>query len=205
MSFMLWDANAPLGIASGRRVLRAHEVPVATDAQGLVTLLSERLARADDDAREAREAARQAGHDDGLRQAQLDNAQALAQRLLALEHEAQQREARRDADVARLALAVVRKLLGDWPEPVQLAAAAAHAARELAPRPVLKVYVPIAALEAARAHAAQHHPLLRDAQWHADPALAEGACRIETELGAVDVGPVEQLARLAGAWGVEAS
>lgn len=213
MSYWYWDARAGVGLSGTRRVLPAAHVPLLSDALLLAETLSTRLSAQADELDQLRREAHGQAHAAGLAQARADAEAELARRLLALDEAARENEARRNAEVARLALAVVHKLVGDWPEPVQLLAAASHAAASLAPARVLRVLVHPDALDSARdalrarllpdaTNKAHEH--LRHAEWVAEPALPRQGCRIETEWGAVDVGLAEQLARVAAAWKVNA-
>lgn len=203
MSFLVWDAGIGVGMAARRRVLSAEELPHFDEARALVGELTDRLRRTQETQAQVLADARQAGHAQGLAEGRAEASAACAQRLLALEASAHAQTQQREQDVARLAIAVVHKLLGDWPEPARLAAAAAHAAASLSPARVLRVRVHPDHLAAAREQSTHSNATwLQQAEWLADPTLASDACRIETAHGAVDVGPAEQLARLAAAWNV---
>jgi flagellar biosynthesis/type III secretory pathway protein FliH len=203
MSFWTWDTGAGLGLGSTRRVLSASELPFFAKAQAMAEHMAQRLQHSQQAFAGAEAAAREAGHAQGLSEGRAEAAAACARRLLELEQAAREHQQQRDQDVARLALAVVHKLLGEWPEPARLAAAAANAAAGLAPARVLRVRLHPERLEATRAQASvATAPWLQQAEWVADATLAHDACRLETEFGAVDAGPTEQLARLAAAWSV---
>jgi len=207
MSFLLWQRESGVAIASARLVLRAGEVPALRDAQQLRaeldTLRREQQARV--------QAARDAAHAEGLA-AGLKEGRALARdeiaaTLAALTATAAQHEAQRRADVAALALQVARKLVGELDGAERLAALAHEAAREMLPAPRLSVRVHPERSDAVRAQL-QRVAARGDGETAAtfevvaDDGCAPEDCRIDSELGSADASLDQQLARLAHAWGV---
>lgn len=207
MSFLLWQRESAVAIASARLVLRADEVPVLRDAQQLRDELDS--LRRDQQARV--QAACDAAHAEGLAAGLLEGrAQArdeIAATLAALATTAAQQESQRRADVAALALQVVRKLLGELDDGQRLAALAREAAREMLPAPRLSVRVHPQRSDAVRAQlqrmaASADGGSMAAFEVVADDGCALDDCRIDSDLGSADASLEQQLARLAQAWGV---
>jgi len=209
MTFLLWQREGEMRIASPRRVLRAAEVPLLADAVSLrdriQTLHDQQAAHLE----AARAEARAAGHVQGLeegRRAARDDIAATLNELAAAA--ARQREELR-TQVAALALEVVRKLMGRFAAPEQLVALADTAARAMLPaqRWVLVVHPDRAdavreqlnAVSASSDTSIEPMPF----ELRPDASCALDACRIETELGSVEASLDAQLQRLARAWAVE--
>ncbi len=204
MSYLLWQRERNLGIASKRVVLRAHEVPLLEDAlvlrDRLEQLFDEQAQRVAAATEEARAEARVLGHEEGWREARDE----LAARLAALAQQAARERERLRGDIAALALEVVRKLMGRFADEALLAGLADTAAREMLPAPALTLIVHPDRCDAVRerlAHAADDASEPRF-DVRGDPACAPDTCRIETEYGSVDASLEAQLERLAAAWGV---
>lgn len=209
MNYLVWQRDAAVAIASRRRIVPAAEVPLLRDAQALC----ERLA-ALEDARPAqlaveRERARTEGwtlgREEGLAAAKDEAAAHLAALSAAFERAREQVV----ADVALLALAAVRKLMGTITEGDRLAALARAAALEVvqgsASAPSLRLVVADAEAEAVRARLrvleAQGGPPAIEV--HGDTDRPPGTCLLESLLGSVDASLEVQLARLADAWQVD--
>ncbi len=207
MSFLLWQRDSDLAIASARLVLRADEVPQLLQAQQLRDELD--ALRRDQAARV--EAACAAAHAEGLarglEQGRRDARDELAAAITSITHTvAHERDRLRD-DVAALALQVVRKLTGQGSVDARLAALAAVAAREMLPAQSLTLVVHPDRCEAVRAALAQRaagavSESVPNFEVRGDERCAADDCRIETELGSADASLEAQLARLATAWGV---
>lgn len=207
MSFLLWQRESGVAIASARLVLRAGEVPALRDAQQLRDELDS--LRRDQQAQV--QAACSAAHAEGLA-AGLQEGRALARdeiaaTLAALSAAAAQQETQRRADVAALALQVARKLLGELDDGERLAALAREAAREMLPTPRMTVRVHPQRADALRVQlqrmaARADGDTLAAFDVAADDGCALDDCRIESELGSADASLDQQLARLAQAWGV---
>jgi flagellar biosynthesis/type III secretory pathway protein FliH len=205
MSFLLWQ-RGQLGIGSGRHVFRAAEVPLLQDASGLVDRL-EALWQAEAGRIEAAEqAARQQGWAEGGAHARAAAEADVAEQLARLTREAEAVRDEARQEVARLALQVARKLLGQLPEPERQAALALQAARELMPARTWRLAVHPHCAPALRERLAQlapqEHAALAQAEVSEDDAVAPGDCRLDTEFGSARAGLDAQLERLAAAWGV---
>lgn len=207
MSFLLWQRDSDLAIASARLVLRADEVPQLLQAQQLRdeldTLRREQAARVE----AACAAARAEGLASGLEQGRRDARDELAGAIASIAHTAADERARLRDDVAALALQVVRKLMGQGSVDARLAALAAVAAREMLPAQSLTLVVhpdrcaAVRAALAQRADSAVSEPV-PDFEVRGDERCAADDCRIETEFGSADASLEAQLVRLAAAWGV---
>jgi type III secretion system HrpE/YscL family protein len=206
MSFLLWHRDRSVGIAAGRSVLRANEVPLFADAQQLCERLEQLnhdkvryIAQAGDEARatgfaEGRDEGRRAGRDE------------IAAQLAAMTRAAAEERDRLRGEVGLLALQVVRKLMGQVAPDAVLAGLAATAVRDMLPTQTMTLFVhpdqcdAVRARVAAGAEGSDESAARIDVQ--PDPDCAEGTCRIETEHGAVDASLETQLGRLADAWGL---
>ncbi|MGQ3096310.1 MAG: FliH/SctL family protein [Roseateles sp.] len=207
-SFMLWhrDPQAPLGIASDRRVLRAAEVPALQDAQQLLdelrALSAQEQARVD----QACAQARAGGLKQGLAQAEAQSRAELSNALVQLTRTHEAERQRLQQSVGALALEVFQKLLGELPADEKLARLAAQAARELLPARSWRLQVhpaQVAGLRAALLALDPHDKAgLGSAEIVADAELAETDCRLTTEFGTADAGLQTQVDRLARAWGL---
>lgn len=204
MNFMLWQ-RGQIGVASGRRVFRADEVPLLQDAASLVARLEALWAAEAGRVQAAADEARRAGRLEGAAEAQRAADDALAARLAALAREAELARERSQAEVAALALAVARKLLGELPAADRLAGLALQAARELLPARTWRLVVHPDDADGLRERlarvAADERSGLAQAEVAVDPGLPPGECRLDTEFGSAQAGLGPQLARLAAAWG----
>jgi len=206
MSFLLWQRESGVAIASARLVLRAGEVPALRDANQLRDELDS--LRRDQQARvqAACHAAHAEGLAAGLQEGRSQARDEIAATLAALATTAAQHESQRRADVAALALQVARKLLGELDAAERLAALAREAAREMLPAPRLTVRVHPQRCDAVRAQlqrmAARDAGSMVTFEVLADDGCLPDDCRIDTELGSADATLDQQLARLAQAWGV---
>jgi flagellar biosynthesis/type III secretory pathway protein FliH len=208
-AFLLWQSPSGVAIGSARLVLRAGEVPALHEAQQLrdqlETLQREQAARVE----QACEAARSEGLARGLAQGRHQAQEELAETLVTLARTSQQTQARLRADVAGLALQVVRKLMGEFGADARLVGLASVAAREMVPATVLSLRVHpdrvdavrdrLAAIATGTDGAAEPVP---EFDVRGDETCELDDCRIDSELGRVDASLDTQLARLARAWGV---
>jgi type III secretion protein L len=206
MSFLLWQRDRDVGIASRRRVLTAAEVGPLLDAQALCErvahLAASRAASIDEAAATARAAARAEGLELGRREAREEVSTTLA--TLATTAAAERDRLR--GEIGSLALEVVRKILGEFAPEVVLVALARSALREMLPAPAVTLVVHPDRVDAMR-EGLGGEPVgdcLNGARLEvrADPACALGDCRLETGLGAVDGALDIRLARIAQAWGI---
>jgi len=206
MSFLLWQRQGDVRIASTRRVLRAAEVPLLAEAQQLRDRVLELERTLDERVRAACEAARAEGLAQGLADGRAAAREDIAAQVSALALQSAQRHDALREQMAALALQVARKLIGSFAPPEQLVALACTAARDVMPGPTLTLVVHPDAIGGVRARLAELAAgSASDApqfEVRADDACEPGTCRIETELGTVDASLDAQLARLAHAWGM---
>lgn len=204
MSFLLWQRDRDVGIASRRRVLSAAEVGPLLDAQALceyiADLAASRSAKIDEAADKARAAARVEGLESGRREAREEVSTALA--TLAATAAAERDRLR--GEVGSLALEVVRKILGDFAPEVVLVALARSALHEMLPAPAVTLVVHPDRVDAIR-EGLEGEPVgdgVNGARVvvRADPACALDDCQLETELGVVDAALDIRLAKIAQAW-----
>lgn len=206
MSFLLWQRESSVAIASARLVLRAGEVPALRDAQQLRDELEGLRREQQARVQAACDAAHAEGLAAGLHEGRAQARDEIAATLAALASTAARHEAQRRADVAALSLQVARKLLGELGDGERLAALAREAARDMLPAPRLTVRVHPERSDAVRAHlqrlAGRDSDSSMTFEVVADDGCAPDDCRIDTELGSADASLDQQLARLAQAWGV---
>jgi flagellar biosynthesis/type III secretory pathway protein FliH len=207
MSFLLWQQHGPVGIAAGRRVLRAAEVPLLADANRLCgqlqALHADEAARIESACAEGRRSGYRAGFDEGLAAA----AEEHAARLTALAAAAARDREALAAQVAGLALEVARKMVGGLAGGERLLALAATAVQEVLPEGPLTLLVHPERVPAVRerlaAYAAEGMATrLPPFDVRGDGELEIEGCRIESMFGSVDASLDTQLQRLAAAWGV---
>jgi len=199
--FMLWQRQQPVATGSDRRVFRASELPLLQDAESLRDALAEALSTQGDRESLAFAQARHAGHAEGLAAGRAEAADETGRALLAMQTRHTEALADLRAQLATLALRVVQRLVGDWPEPLQLAALADTAARDIVAGdvPVLRVRPEqVDAVRDALAARADAAPLAV----RGDAELPAGGCRLETGLGSVDASLDTQLASLQAVWQV---
>jgi len=211
MSFLLWQRDHDIGIASRRRVLTAAEVGALLDAQALcqrvADLAANRAAKIDEAADAAQAAARAEGLELGRREAREEVSATLA----SLAATAAAERDRLRAEVGRLALEVVRKILGEIAPEAVLAALARSALCEMLPAPAVTLVVHPDRVDAMRESLGGERvgDCLSDdcvsarVEVRADPDCAPDGCRFETGLGVVDAALATRLARIAQAWGIE--
>jgi flagellar biosynthesis/type III secretory pathway protein FliH len=209
MTFLLWQRDSEVGIASPRRVLRAAEVPLLADANDLCerlhSLYAAEAVRLKADRNEARERGYAAGHREGTKAAN----EAHVARLATLSAAAARQHEELGAQVAELALQVARKLIGSLAADERLVALAGTAARDLMPAARITLHVHPDQVDPVRARLAllvadmNPEPLPSwEVRGDADDGL--DGCLLETELGTVDASLETQLLRLAEAWGIGA-
>jgi flagellar biosynthesis/type III secretory pathway protein FliH len=208
MSFLLWQRESDIAIASARLVLRADEVPALRQALALRDELEALHRDAQQRLAAAADAARTQGHAEGLAEGRAAARDEVAATLAALAADAEQERAQLRGEVAQLALQVARKLIGALAGDERLVALAATAAREALPEGRLALAVHPARADAVRARLASSrddaYAALADVDVRADETCAPDDCRLDTELGSIDASPEAQLDRLAQAWGVAA-
>jgi type III secretion system HrpE/YscL family protein len=204
MSFLLWQRDRDVGIASRRRVLTAAEVGPLLDAQALckcvADLAASRAAQINEAADAARAAARVEGLELGRREAREEVSTTLAT-LAAIA--AAERDRLRD-EVGLLALEVVRKILGQFAPEEVLVALARSALSEMLPAPAVTLVVHPDRVDAIRESLGVERlggsGNAAGIEVRADPGCTPDDCRLETALGVVDAALAVRLARIAQAW-----
>lgn len=204
MSFLLWQRDRDVGIASRRRVLTAAEVGPLLEAQALCERLADlaatRAAKIDEAADTARAAARAEGLELGRREAREEVSTTLATLTAAA---AADRDRLR-GEIGSLALEVVRKILGEFAPDAVLVALARSALREMLPAPAVTLVVHPDRVDAIRESLGGER--VGDGvngarvEVRADPGCAPDDCRLETGLGMVDAALDTRLTRIAQAW-----
>jgi flagellar biosynthesis/type III secretory pathway protein FliH len=204
MSFLLWQRDRDVGIASRRRVLTAAEVGPLLDALALCKCVTDLAASRATKIDEATDAARAVARVEGLELGRREAREEVSTTLATLAAKAAAERDRLRGEVGPLALEVVRKILGQFAPEVVLVALARSALDEMLPAPAVTLVVHPDRADAIRES-------LRDEQVgdsingacievRADPGCAPDDCRLETALGVVDAALAVRLARIAQAW-----
>lgn len=201
MSYLLWHREGDVRIASARRVLRAAEVPLLSDAQTLRERLDHLCGVQARHLAEAAAQARDEGRAAGLEEGRRLGAEQLAEQLAALADQAARDSERSRNQAGALALQVVRKLLGQFADDAVLVALADAATADLLPAQPLAIAVHPGRVDAVRQRLAGRAEPAQRIEVRGDASLAPDGCRLETGYGSVDVSLASQLARLAAAWG----
>ena len=207
MSFLMWQRDGDVRIASTRRVLRAAEVPLLTEAQQLRDRVLELQRTHDARVQQACDAAREEGFARGLAEGRTAAREDIATHFTTLALRAAQQHAALREQMAALALQVARKLIGSFATPEQLVALACTAAHDVMPGQALTLVVHPDAADGVRARLAECKQADESAELppfevRIDAACEPGTCRLETELGTIDASLDAQLARLATAWSI---
>lgn len=200
-TFLIWHRQGDVRIVATRRVLRAAEVPLLTDAQSLRDHLEQLCRTQSQHVAEAAAQARQDGHALGVAEGGRELAERLSTHLVSLAGASARERERLRNDVGALALQVVRKLLGHFADESVLLALADAATTDVLPSRPLALVVHPDRCDAVRERLAARPDAALRCEVRSDPSLAPDGCRLETEHGSVDVSLESQLARLAAAWG----
>lgn len=198
MTFVLIHADRQATLLRDDPIVPASQVPAFNEARDLLDAVTTLRGDAADAAARAAEAARAEGYAAGHAEGLAAGAASIRDELMRLvQADAVRVEAQR-ADLARLALEVVRRIAADLGAPETVAALADRAAAAVAPDPAPVVRVHPDALSATRARLDPRIAV------EADASLAPTDCVVATPLGEVRAGLETQLAALARAWGLSA-
>ena len=206
MSFLLWQRDRDVGVASRRRVLTAAEVGPLLEAQALCQRVADMAANRAAKIGEAADAARAAARAEGVELGRREAREEISTALVALAASAAAERDRLRGEVGQLALEVVRKILGEFAPEAVLAALARSALCEMLPVPVVTLVVHPDRVDAMQKK--MEGERVGDAtnstriEVRADPDCAPEDCRFETGLGVVDAALDVRLARIAQAWGI---
>lgn len=146
--------------------------------------------------RDARDAARRTGYEEGVREG-LD---AASFRLFELHHQADAWRAQLLAAVGTLAIATIRQIAGEIGEPTLVAGLVERAVAARVDRARLRIRV---SPQAAPAIIAQARALDHDIDVVPDAELAPGACLIETDFDVTNAGFEVQIAAIERAWALD--
>jgi len=207
VSFLIWQRQGDVRIASTRRVLRAAEVPLLTEAQQLRDQVLELQRTHDARVQQACDAGRDDGFARGLAEGRAAAREDIASHVTTLALRTAQQHAALREQMAALALQVTRKLIGSFATPEQLVARACTAAHDVMPGRALTLVVHPDAADGVRARLAECKHTAESAdlpsfEVRTDAACEPGTCRLETELGTIDASLDAQLARLESAWSI---
>lgn len=193
---MLVHGGVTATLVADDPIVPAAEVPVLCDAFALLASADELHAGAND----VRAAAQREGYDAGFaagREAGLASGRAeMSAELFRLAIRDSEDAKGREDEIARLALAVVRRIAGSFSDREIVAALAAQAAAAISPDTAATVRVAPGNLDAtnARLEGVAHLAVEVDAK------LSPTDCVIETRLGRTDAGLETQLTQIELAW-----
>lgn len=186
------DSVAP---APGRRVIAAEDyarsvtgAEVLADAEARAEAI---LAKAEVEA----EAERRRGYEEGLAEGQAE----IAERMMVLIGRSVDYLATAEQDLARLVILCLRRMLGERAEEDVVIAVARVALAHVRGESRVTLVVRPDVTDAVRARVSEVLSGSGDIGFlevAADPGMAEGGCRLETELGVVDASIETQLAAL---------
>lgn len=199
-NFLLLHADRAATLLADDPIVAANDVTRFGD----VTALLDAATSLRDDAQEARDAALAAARADGFAAGHAEGRAAgdssIRDELLRLAQEDAVRAETQRADLAKLALEVVRRIAGTVGAPDMIAGIAAQAAAQVAPETAATVRVH----PASAAKVADRLANLRHIAVEADETLAPNDCVVATPLGRTHAGLDTQIAQLERAWGLTA-
>jgi type III secretion protein L len=196
MSFVLLHADAVATALADDPVVPAAEVPAFRDAAALLAAAGRIRAEAEDRATEAIDAGYTKGFDKGLAEGRATGEAEYRTELFRLAIRDGEARAQRQAEIAGLALEVVRRIAGAVGDEPMVARLAERAAASLAPDTAATVRVPPAAHdETARRLEGFAHLTVE-----ADDTLSGFDCVIDTALGRTHAGLETQLAQIERSW-----
>lgn len=196
MSFVLLHADRLRSVVAGDALIPADQVDSVRDASALLVEAGVLRDAAEQDIAKAREAAHAAGLDEGRNAARDETAAGQTETLARLEAAAIERDVLRQADVARLAIEVVRRIAGKVEETAMLAGIAERATAALVTTAGATVRVTPDAVEPVRVRLADRVGVSVEGDATLDPL----DCVVETPLGRTRAGFETQLAAIERAW-----
>lgn len=196
MSYVILHADKLRSVASDDALVSATEVEALRDAMALLSEAGRLRDDAEQDIAAARTQARAAGEDEGRADGRALVQAATTETLAKLHDTAAAVETERRADIARLALEVVRRIAGDIGSPSVVAGLVERATLSLTSDAGAVVRVAAPCVEAVRERLAAREGVTVEA----DPTLDATDCVIETPLGSTHAGLETQLSALARAW-----
>lgn len=196
MTFVVLHADRLRSVVADDALVSAADVGVLRDATALLAEVGRLRDDAEQDIENARLSARTLGMDEGRADGQAAAAEATTEALAKLQADAASAEAQRRADVARLALEVVRRIAGDVGSPTIVAGLAERATLSLTGEEGTVVRVAETCVDAVRERLAGRPAVTVEG----DPTLEATDCVVETPLGRTHAGLEIQLAAIAQAW-----
>lgn len=195
-SFLLLHVDRDATLLADDPIVPANDVTRLRD----VTALLDAATTMRDDAHDARNAALASARAEGFRAGHVDGLAAgeasIREELLRLAQDDAVRAEAQRADLAKLALEVVRRMAGMIGTPDFVAGIAAQAAAQVAPTTAATVRVnPAVAPRVAERLGSLHHVTVEG-----DETLEIDDCIVETALGRTHAGLETQIAQLERAW-----
>ena len=197
MSFVLLHADRLRSVAANDPLVPARDVDTVRDAASLLVEAGRLRDSAEQDIAAAREVAHAAGLEEGGAEVRAAADEAMTEALARIEAAAAEREAKRQGDVARLALEVVRRMAGDLGDAALVAGLAERAAASVTADTGAIVRVAPGVADAVRERLCARAELTVEG----DPSLSAHDLVLETPLGRTHAGLETQLAAIERAWG----
>jgi type III secretion protein L len=197
MTFHMLHLGPQGALASDRPIIKAAEHESLADVFALLARLRTVEAAQAEAAREAMADARARGHAEGF----ADGRAAFAKAIAEMAAEASLHRQAEEEEIAALAMAAVRQMVGAIGDEAMMAGIARRAVATVAPSGPILVETSEAmlpAVETALAEAQEDRPV----NIRADPALADHQCRIAAGDGRIIADLSVQLAALEQRWGV---
>lgn len=196
MSYVVLHADRLRSVVADDALVPAAEVAVLRDATALLMEAGRLREHAEQDIADTRVAAHAIGIEEGQADGQAAAEAATTEALFKLQATAAEAETERRADVARLAIEVVRRIAGEIGSPTIVAGIAERATLSLTGDGGAVVRVATPCVEAVRERLAGRPGVTVEA----DPALEASDCVVETPLGRTHAGLETQLTAIAQAW-----
>jgi flagellar biosynthesis/type III secretory pathway protein FliH len=193
MSFALILRSDHPVLRSDSPVLDPEDVQRLPHLKHAIEALEARAAEFEVECMDRREIAHEEGRKEGFARGLKEGRAAALEETLKLETQTLAAQAAMRGSIARLAVAVVKRIAAEIGPPQAVAALAERAAREAAPEQPLTIRVRPECIAAVRARLGAL-PIAID--YKPDDRLEKNGCVIETQFGAIEAGLDAQLAAL---------
>lgn len=196
MTFIVLHADQAATLIADDPLVSAHDmrsVNGAIDLFGEAGLMRQSV---HDSIEAARFTAREEGKAEGVAEGRAAAEEEARAELFRLAMRDGEERRKRQAEIASIALEVVRRIAGDIGDPTFVAGLAERAAAALAPETTATIRVPAAAFDTVSARVAHHNAITVEV----DPTLEGPDCVVETALGRTLAGLDTQIAQIEAAW-----
>ncbi len=179
-------------IEPGRRIISEEDYALRVAAQDLLTEAEAEAARIVEEAKQAYEAEKERGFQEGMANAQVE----IAEQMLTIVTRSVDYLATAEGAVAKTVMICLRKILGDFPEEDTVVLAARNALQVVRNEERVTVAVRPKVQDEVRARIGE---ILKDSgdigfiEVVGDKGLPKGGCRLQTEIGVVDASIDQQI------------